>query len=366
MPRKIAVVVGARPNFMKAAPLMEELHKHPDKLQPLLIHTGQHYDHKLSQLFFDELGMPKPDIYLGIGSASHAVQTAKIMIETEQVFLDQKPELVVVFGDVNSTMAAAIVAAKLHIPTAHVEAGLRSYDNKMPEEINRIVTDRIAQYLFVSESSGLDNLRREGTDEDKIFFTGNIMIDSLVRNLSLAEKSGILESLKLKPRSYVAMTLHRPATVDNKSILGPLLRTLNEIGERIPIILPCHPRTTKMIEQFGLGDTIDAANVRIVEPLGYLDFLKLQSNAHFVLTDSGGIQEETTYLNIPCITLRDNTERPATVNEGSNVITGTDPGRIRTEADKILSGNGKKGTIPKYWDGHTAERILAILLEKLA
>ena len=365
MPKRLAVVVGARPNFMKAAPLMEELLKHPDQLQPHLIHTGQHYDHKLSQLFFDELGMPKPDIYLGIGSASHAVQTARIMIEIEQVLLDRKPEMVIVFGDVNSTMAAGVVAAKLHIPTAHVEAGLRSYDNKMPEEINRIVTDRIAQFLFVSEQSGLDNLRKEGTDEGKVFYTGNIMIDSLVRNLSIAEKSGILESLQLEPRSYVAMTLHRPATVDNREVLVPLLETLNEIGEKIPIILPCHPRTTKMIEQFGLSIAINSEAVRIIEPLGYLDFLKLQSNAHFVLTDSGGIQEETTYLGIPCITLRDNTERPVTVTEGTNVITGTDPDKVRNEAEKILDGNGKKGVIPEYWDGNTAERITSILLEKL-
>lgn len=365
MARRITVVVGARPNFMKAAPLMRELITHSDKFSTQLIHTGQHYDHKLSQLFFDELKMPRPDVFLGIGSASHAVQTAKIMIEIEQVFLDDRPDLVVVFGDVNSTMAAAIVATKLWIPIAHVEAGLRSCDTRMPEEINRIVTDRLAQYLFVSENSGLKHLKAEGVPDDIVFHTGNIMIDSLVANLEIADKSTILETLSLEPRSYVAMTLHRPATVDNKAMLEPLLRVLNEIGQKIPIVFPCHPRTTKNLQRMGLLELIDQSGLKMIEPLGYLDFLKLQSNAAFVLTDSGGIQEETTYLNIPCLTLRENTERPATVDEGSNIIVGVDPQRVKEESLNILDGRAKKGKIPKYWDGKTASRIVSVLIEKI-
>jgi len=359
------VIVGARPNFMKAAPLMRQLHKHKDQFEVTFIHTGQHYDHKLSQLFFDQLGLPKPDINLGVGSGSHAEQTSKIMIELEKLMLTSPPDLAIVFGDVNSTMATALVTSKLHIKLAHVEAGLRSYDKKMPEEINRIVTDRLSDLLFISEPSGTKNLLDEGVDKNKMFFVGNIMIDSLIANLEASKNSDILEKLNLKPQSYVAMTLHRPANVDNKEIFSNLLKVIEEIGAKIPVVFPCHPRTTKELSRFGLIENINKNALRIIEPLGYLDFLKLQSSCKFVLTDSGGIQEETTYLQIPCITLRNNTERPVTADEGSNVIVGVDSDKIRAAAMQILDNKFKAGRIPDLWDGHTAERIVDVLLDKL-
>ncbi len=361
MSLKISLVVGARPNFMKAAPLMAELKKYPALFAPQLIHSGQHYDEKLSRLFFDELKMPQPDTYLGVGSASHAVQTSRIMTALEEVWLKNPCDLVVVFGDVNSTMAASIVAAKLCIKIAHVEAGLRSFDNTMPEEINRIVTDRLSDYLFISEPSGIVNLKSEGVPEEKLKFVGNIMIDTLVAHLEVARKSGILEQFGLKPQNYIAMTMHRPANVDNPELLGTLIEIFNEIGRECPIIFPCHPRTQKNMAAFGLIDKIDKKALRLTEPLGYLDFLKLQSEARLVMTDSGGIQEETTYLNIPCITMRENTERPVTVEVGSNIITGVDPHIIRDAAFKSLRGETKKGRVPDLWDGHTAERIVDYL-----
>lgn len=360
----IYLVVGARPNFMKAAPLLAELRKHSDKIKTSLIHTGQHYDYELSQMFFEQLKMPKPDIYLGVGSGSHAEQTGKIMIDLEKVFMEKRPDLVIVFGDINSTLAASVVAAKLHIKLCHVEAGLRSFDNTMPEEINRIVTDRLSDLLLVSEQSGLDNLHNEGVSEDKIEFVGNIMIDSLVNNLKVAQDSNILQELNLVPGEYVAMTLHRPASVDNREVLKELLKTINEIGKKIPVIFPCHPRTKKNLEQFDLLNDIDPKALRLIKPLGYLDFLKLQSQCKFVLTDSGGVQEETTYLNIPCITMRENTERPSTVDIGSNTITGLDPKKIKAVVEQILTNNSKQAEIPKYWDGKTAERITKILLDR--
>jgi len=350
---------------MKSAPLMRELGKHPDRFESILIHTGQHYDHKLSQLFFEELKMPKPDIYLGVGSGTHAEQTARIMISLESELGELRPDLVVVFGDVNSTLATSVVTAKLWIKLAHVEAGLRSFDNRMPEEINRIVTDRLSDYLFVSEKSGLVNLKSEGVPEEKVFFTGNIMIDSLVSNLEVAGKSDILERLSLKPREYIAMTMHRPANVDNADILRSIITVIKEISERLPVIFPCHPRTQKRIEEFGLAGAGDD-QFRIVEPLGYLDFLHLQAQSYMVLTDSGGIQEETTYLQIPCITMRENTERPATVDVGTNIIAGVDPQRILEAAMKTLDGEGKQGAIPELWDGKTAVRIVDILSKELA
>ncbi|UCD16792.1 MAG: UDP-N-acetylglucosamine 2-epimerase (non-hydrolyzing) [Candidatus Zixiibacteriota bacterium] len=365
MRQKLALVVGARPNFMKAAPLMQDLRRFPDIFDPILVHTGQHYDHRLSQLFFDELKMSRPDIYLGIGSGTHAEQTGQIMIELEKVFLSSPPDLVVVFGDVNSTLAAAVVAAKLCLKLAHVEAGLRSFDSAMPEEINRIVTDRLADFLFVSERSGLVNLAREGIPNEKIFFTGNIMIDSLIKNLEVARKSDILERLKLNPRTYITMTMHRPANVDNRDALAGIMDGITRVSRRMPVIFPCHPRTKKMIDEFRLPIRGDGDALRIINPLGYLEFLKLQSESKFVLTDSGGIQEETTFLGIPCITMRENTERPATVEIGSNVISGTDPEKITRSANAIIEGSIRTGSIPELWDGHTAERIVAVLLEKL-
>lgn len=363
--KKIVLVVGARPNFMKSAPLMRELGKYPERFESILIHTGQHYDHKLSQLFFEELKMPKPDIYLGVGSGTHAEQTARIMIGLESELSELRPELVVVFGDVNSTLATAVVTAKLWIKLAHVEAGLRSFDHRMPEEINRIVTDRLSDFLFVSEESGLKNLKSEGVPDSKVFYTGNIMIDSLVSNLAVAGKSDILDRLSLKPREYIAMTMHRPANVDNAEILKSIIAVIKEISKRIPVVFPCHPRTQKRIEEFGLTQSGDG-QFRIVEPLGYLDFLHLQAESRLVLTDSGGIQEETTYLQIPCITMRENTERPATVDVGTNIIAGTDPQKILQSTIQTLDGKGKKGAIPDLWDGKAAVRIVETLSRKLS
>jgi len=359
---KIVLVVGARPNFMKSAPLMRELQQNTDFFETVLIHTGQHYDYKLSQLFFDELKMPRPDLYLGVGSGSHAEQTASLLIELEKAFMNLSPDLVVVFGDINSTMAAAIVAAKLCIRLAHVEAGLRSFDHTMPEEINRIVTDRLSNYLFVSEPSGLKNLESEGVPKEKVFFTGNIMIDSLVSNLEVAAKSKILERLTLQPENYVTMTMHRPANVDDRESLEALMKGIGIISERMPVVFPCHPRTAKRMQEFGLAANQNGGNgLHLIEPLGYLDFLKLQSNSRLVLTDSGGIQEETTYLGIPCLTMRENTERPATVDIGSNIICGTKPEVITGAALKVIDGGGKKGGVPELWDGRTAGRIVDIM-----
>jgi UDP-N-acetylglucosamine 2-epimerase (non-hydrolysing) len=358
MRKRIALVVGARPNFMKAAPLLTEIQKYEGLFEPILIHTGQHYDRKLSELFFEQLGLPEPDIYLGVGSDSHARQTAKIMIELEKVFLEIKPQLVVVFGDINSTMAAAIVAAKLGIKLAHIEAGLRSFDNTMPEEINRIVTDRLSDYLFVTEPSGMRNLLNEGVPERKIFFTGNIMIDSLVSNLNRARSSKILGELAIEPKSYATITLHRPSNVDDSSTLKGLLGVLKTVGEKMPVVFPCHPRTRKRIEEFGLNENVPNGNVRVIEPLGYLDFLKLQADSKIVLTDSGGVQEETTFLKIPCVTLRENTERPVTVEVGSNMLCGSDPEKIVNAAFAIINGNEKVYAIPELWDGQTSGRIV--------
>lgn len=362
--KKIMLVVGARPNFIKAAPLMKELQKQGDMFQTYLVHTGQHYDHNLSRLFFDELQMAEPDKYLGVGSGTHAQQTAKIMTELEDVLIDNKVDLVIVFGDVNSTMAAAIVAAKLGIKLAHVEAGLRSFDKNMPEEINRIVTDRLSDYLFTTEKAAEINLRNEGIPEDNIFFTGNIMIDSLVNNLRKARRSRILEKLSIEANKYAAMTLHRPSNVDDKITLTELLEAISEISKKIKVIFPCHPRTRKKIQRFSLLNKSDSGRFHVIEPLGYLDFLKLQSSARFILTDSGGIQEETTYLKIPCITIRDNTERPVTTEIGSNVLTGTNSRNIIRAAINILNGHNRKGKVPQLWDGKTASRIAHILVNR--
>ncbi len=365
MRKKIALVVGARPNFMKAAPLIKHIREHEPNMETILIHTGQHYDRQLSELFFEQLEMPKPDIFLGIGSASHAEQTAKIMMCLEKSFMELKPDLVVVFGDVNSTMAAAIVAAKLCIKIAHVESGLRSFDQTMPEEINRIVTDRLSDYLFVTEVSGIRNLKNEGVTSDKIFFTGNIMIDSLINNLEKSNSSRILKDLSLEPQRYATLTLHRPSNVDDMDVLTGMFRVMTVMSEKMPVVFPCHPRTKKRIEEFGLSNKMSNGNVRVIEPLGYLDFLKLQSSSRIVLTDSGGVQEETTYLKIPCVTMRENTERPITVDVGSNVLCGSNPDRIIDAATAILNGPEKKSEIPKFWDGQTSNRIVEVLKNKL-
>jgi UDP-N-acetylglucosamine 2-epimerase (non-hydrolysing) len=362
---KILNVAGARPNFMKIAPLMREMKKYPE-IHPILVHTGQHYDDRMSKLFFQDLQIPKPDIDLEVGSASHAVQTAKIMVAFEQELLKEQPDLIVVVGDVNSTIGCALPAVKLHIPVAHVEAGLRSFDREMPEEINRLLTDAISDYLFVTEPSGEKNLLREGVSKDKIYFVGNVMIDTLLANKAKAEQSFILQTLNLSPQKYAVLTLHRPSNVDDRETFLRILDALEEIQTHLPIIFPVHPRSRKRIDEFELTARVaKMKNFCLIEPLGYLDFLKLTAEAKFVLTDSGGIQEETTILRVPCITLRENTERPITVQQGTNVIVGTNTGRILEESHSILNGKVITSQMPDLWDGNAAERIVKILLENI-
>jgi len=361
---KIANVVGARPNFMKIAPLVDEMKKHGE-IEPILVHTGQHYDQTMSKLFFDDLGLPKPDIYLGVGSGGHGAQTGKIMIEFERVLQENKPEVVVVVGDVNTTIACGLVAVKMGVRLAHVEAGLRSYDRTMPEEINRVLTDQISDYLFITERQAHRNLQREGIDQEKIFFTGNVMIDSLLKHRERAEQSPIMQEIDVAPKRYGLVTLHRPSNVDRHENLAKILEALITVQQQLPLIFPVHPRTRKMLQAFGLEEKVQAAaNLKLTAPLGYLDFLKLMAHAKFVLTDSGGIQEETTVLGVPCMTLRENTERPITVEAGTNIVIGNSAGRIVEESNRILAGHGKKGALPELWDGHAAERIVRILLEK--
>ncbi|MBI5198487.1 MAG: UDP-N-acetylglucosamine 2-epimerase (non-hydrolyzing) [Nitrospirae bacterium] len=362
---KIINVTGARPNMMKVAPLMKEMRRHKE-ITSILLHTGQHYDEKMSKVFFSDLSMPEPDIYLGVGSGSHAGQTAKVMVEFEKVLLSEKPDVVVVVGDVNSTMACSLTAVKLHIPVAHVEAGLRSFDRTMPEEINRIVTDSVSDYLFTTSEDANLNLKKEGIPAEKIFFVGNVMIDTLLRHMEKAEGSDVVQRLGLKEREYSVLTLHRPSNVDGKENFEGILDALRHIQKRIKIIFPVHPRTFKMIKEHAFSDTIkEMMNLIIVDPMGYLDFLKLMSNACFVLTDSGGIQEETTILKIPCLTLRENTERPVTVTEGTNIIVGNDRDKIVKEAENILDNGGKAGRVPKLWDGRAAERIVEIIKKNI-
>jgi UDP-N-acetylglucosamine 2-epimerase (non-hydrolysing) len=357
----IVNVVGARPNFMKIAPIHRQMLKHPD-LRPILVHTGQHYDQKMSQTFFDELNMPEPDQYLGVGSGSHAEQTGAIMLALERLFAEIKPDQLVVVGDVNSTLAAALVAAKMHIPIAHVEAGLRSFDRTMPEEINRILTDAIADQLFVTEQSGLDHLAHEGVAAEKIFFVGNVMIDSLVEHLAKAKTYPILEELGIKSGKYALMTLHRPSNVDNPEMLDTILSALEVLQVEQPIVFPIHPRTEKMISSFGLDERIKSMkNLIIVPPLGYMSFLRLTCEAAYVITDSGGIQEETTFLDIPCLTLRENTERPVTVTLGTNRLVPLQTQAIIEHARLAVKGDFRRTSIPPLWDGHSSERIVEIL-----
>lgn len=337
--RKIILVAGARPNFMKIAPIMEELQKHEDSFSPLLVHTGQHYDQKMSKVFFDELEIPRPDINLEVGSGSHAEQTAAVMIRFEEVCLKEKPELVVVVGDVNSTMACSLVAAKLHIPVAHVEAGLRSHNRRMPEEINRILTDQISDYLFTTSEEAGTNLLHEGVAADKIHFVGNVMIDTLLKNVARAESSSVLDDLQLTPRNYAVLTLHRPSNVDNKDELIHLFSVFKKVQDRIPIIYPTHPRTLKTIAAFGMDEMLAAMpDFVFCDPMGYLDFLKLMIHSKLVLTDSGGIQEETTVLGVPCLTLREETERPVTITHGTNILVKKDRNNILAAVNDIISG----------------------------
>ncbi len=335
--KKIINVVGARPNFMKIAPIIRAM-----KCENILVHTGQHYDNNMSDSFFKDLGIPHPDINLEVGSGSHAEQTAKIMIEFEKVCLKEKPTHVLVVGDVNSTIACALVAKKLGIKIIHVEAGLRSFDETMPEEINRVLVDRISDYLFVTEQSGVDNLLKEGVAKEKIHLVGNVMIDTLIYNLPKIDKIK-----KYSEEDYCVVTMHRPSNVDNKEILERLLKVIKEIP--IKVVFPMHPRTRGKVKSL---DGVD-----VLEPLGYLDFMNLVKNAKFMLTDSGGIQEETTYLGVPCITMRENTERPVTVEVGSNVLVGSDVALIKKNIELVLKGGFKKGSVPEMWDGETAERV---------
>lgn len=363
--KKIISVVGARPNFMKVAPLYREFKKYSNEIQHLICHTGQHYDEKMSKIFFDELELPKPDFYLGIGSGTHAEQIAGVMVAFEKVLQEEKPDLVIVVGDVNSTIACSLVASRFNIKVAHVEAGLRSFDRTMPEEINRMLTDTIADYLFVTEQSGLENLHNEGISNDKVFFVGNVMIDSLVYYLPKVEKSNILQTLDYNEKEYILVTLHRPANVDTKEGLEDLFEMLNRISKKKKIVFPIHPRTKNNLNKFHLADTI-SKNILLIDPLGYIEFVSLIKNSLMIVTDSGGIQEESTYLQVPCITVRDNTERPVTVSVGTNRLIGTDTSKVEKAVDEILDGEIKQGNIPELWDGHAAERICKIVVEKLS
>jgi UDP-N-acetylglucosamine 2-epimerase (non-hydrolysing) len=372
---KLLSVVGARPNFMKVAPIVEELKQHPS-IDHCLVHSGQHYDELLSGNFFADLGLSLPDVNLEVGSGSHALQTAEVMKRLEPVLLDYKPQMVLVVGDVNSTLAAALTAAKLGIQVAHIEAGLRSFDTTMPEEINRKLTDVVSTLLFVTEQSGVENLKREGVPAERIFLVGNVMIDCLLRHRELADKSPIFERLGVHQdgsgcNPYGVLTLHRPSNVDDPKTLHGILSAVSAVAEKLPIFFPVHPRTRKNIESFGLlrylNDEAERTGGGIVplDPLGYLDFLSLNNRARIVFTDSGGVQEETTVLGVPCLTLRENTERPATVEHGSNQVVGTDPDRILAATRVILRGPERQSQRPPLWDGKAAPRIVAILLERL-
>ncbi len=361
---KIISVVGARPNFIKIAPVHKIFQKHSKKVNHLICHTGQHFDLNMSKVFFEDLEIPKPDFYLGVSEGSHAEQTARIMIEFEKTINAEKPDLIIVYGDVNSTLACSLVASKLGIKIAHVESGLRSFDREMPEEINRIITDILADFLLVSEPSGLINLKNEGISENKIFFVGNVMIDSLVYYMPKIEKSKILKSLGLNKKNYILVTFHRPRNVDTKENINKLIIFLNNLGTKRKVVFPIHPRTKKNIKDFGLSDKF-ISNVLTTDPIGYIDFLALSKNAELVITDSGGIQEETTFMGVQCLTVRNNTERPVTVTLGTNQKIGTDLSKVEIAATTILNGKIKKGSIPELWDGNTAERIVEILLKHL-
>jgi len=351
---------------MKIAPIVAAMKRRSAEFQPLIVHTGQHYDEAMSDAFFRDLDLPAPDVYLGVGSGTHASQTAAVMTAFEPVVVNENPDWVVVVGDVNSTLACALVCAKLNIKVAHVEAGLRSRDRSMPEEINRLLTDQVADLLLTPSPDGDANLRAEGIPAARIRFVGNVMIDSLRRQLERAQQSTILKTHDLGEGDYAVLTLHRPSNVDEQNAFARILDALAVIATQLPIIFPAHPRTRKMIEELGLANRVaEIKDLRLIDPVGYLDFLRLMSGARLVLTDSGGIQEETTVLGIPCITLRENTERPITVEMGTNTIAGTDTTKIVAAATRALDNppDKSKPRVPEYWDGHTAERILDALSE---
>jgi UDP-N-acetylglucosamine 2-epimerase (non-hydrolysing) len=362
MRRKILSVVGARPNFMKIAPLLRAFADPPGRFESVLVHTGQHYDVAMSDVFFAQLGMAAPQIQLEIGPGAQGDQTGRMMVALETVVDEQRPDLVLVVGDVNSTLAAALVAAKAGVPVAHVEAGLRSFDRRMPEEINRIVTDTLATFLFATEEDGVLNLLREGIGEDRIFLVGNVMIDTLMTLLPVIRERRMATELGLTPGAYGVVTLHRPANVDDETTLERMLAGLEQIGSRLPLVFPAHPRTAAQLARSGRHDHTDSA-IRVVDPLPYVEFISLVSDARLVLTDSGGIQEETTVLGVPCLTLRDNTERPVTIQLGTNRLVGTDPEDAVRAAEEVLEARPPAAAMPPLWDGHAAERIAAILDE---
>jgi UDP-N-acetylglucosamine 2-epimerase (non-hydrolysing) len=355
-PVRIACIVGARPNFMKMAPLIAEFQRRP-RFDVTLIHTGQHYSPEMSAAFFADLGLPEPDVHLEVGSGTPAGQTAEIMLRIEPVFAERRPDLVLVVGDVNSTLAAALVAAKMGIAVAHVEAGLRSFDRTMPEELNRLVTDTLADYLFVTERSAIDNLLAEGAPAGKIHFVGNVMIDNLLRFREKSRESDILQRVGLVEKCYAVATLHRPSNVDSSDQLEALMGVLAELARQIPIVFPVHPRTKARLGLEWQG----MENLRLLPPLGYLDFLRLMADARLVLTDSGGIQEESTILGVPCLTLRNNTERPVTIESGANRLVGTDRENILQATRQVLSRDAVRIAAPELWDGMASMRIVDVL-----
>lgn len=358
---KITIIAGARPNFMKIAPIIHAIIKaknNGENISYRLVHTGQHYDKKMSGAFFEELNIPEPDINLGCGGGSQAEQTAAIMVAFEKELMANPADLVLVVGDVTSTMACSIVAKKLNTKVTHIEAGIRSWDLTMPEEINRMVTDTLTDYFFTTSETANKNLKNLGVSEDKIFFVGNVMIDTLLANINRFNKPDFFDKIKLQPQKYLVLTLHRPANVDEEEILKSLMSEILINVKGLPVIFPMHPRTAKIFNKLGL----DFDNLYIVEPLGYLEFNYLVKNSKAVITDSGGITEETTVMGIPCITLRDNTERPETCTIGTNELIGTDPKAIKPTLNKLFNGNWKKGGIPELWDGKAAERIIDVLL----
>ena len=366
----ILCVVGARPNFMKIAPVIRAMKSHSVPVPVRLLHTGQHYDPQMNSQYFEALGIPNPDINLNVGSASHAVQTAEIMRRFEPVLDRERPAAVLVVGDVNSTLACSLVAIKKSVAVIHVEAGLRSFDRTMPEEINRVLTDQISDLLFITEKSARENLLREGIPESRIHFVGNVMIDTLRYNLKRAVPAAQTLSQYGAPadwaqKGFAVLTLHRPSNVDDTGTLRSLLGAIREVGQRLPVVFPMHPRTRANIEQRGLGSVLEPQSILHVPPLGYLEMVGLMQAARLVLTDSGGIQEETTALGVPCVTLRENTERPITVDEGTNTVVGQKPSRILSVVDDILRTGGKAGRTPDLWDGRASQRIAAVLREWL-
>jgi len=367
--KTLICVVGARPNFMKMAPIMRQLKSVSHLIKPYLVHTGQHYDQAMKDTFFLQLGIPEPDKDLGVGSGTHAIQTANIMLQFEPVLDEVKPFAVLVVGDVNSTIACGLVAVKKQIPLIHVEAGLRSYDREMPEEINRILTDQLSDLLLTTERAAADNLAKEGIDSSRVCFAGNVMIDSLLSNCKQADSlQTTLQKYDCKQpvseKNYALLTLHRPSNVDDPETFARLIGVIAEVSQKLPVIFPVHPRTQQKISQAGLLDKLPEDRVIMLPPVSYLEMLGLMQAAKLVLTDSGGLQEETTALGVPCVTLRENTERPITITEGTNTIVCTDPVKIMQCVDDILLNGGKSGRIPEYWDGHAAQRIVAEIVRR--